>query len=63
VARDTDAHAALEASGWDVLIVWECELKNEVELENRLLTWLLLTDKLKSSLRSHRLSTGGQRAG
>lgn len=36
VARDAEACVALHKLGWTVLIVWECELKNEAELENRL---------------------------
>ena len=36
VARDAAAHAALEAAGWTVLTVWECELKDEAALASRL---------------------------
>jgi DNA mismatch endonuclease (patch repair protein) len=36
VARDAETHAALRELGWTVLVIWECELKNEAELENRL---------------------------
>ncbi len=35
-ARDAAAQAALEAGGWTVLTVWECELKDEAALESRL---------------------------
>jgi DNA mismatch endonuclease (patch repair protein) len=31
VERDSRNHAALRASGWNVLVVWECELKSEPE--------------------------------
>ncbi len=31
VSRDARNQAALEASGWTVLTVWECELKSEAE--------------------------------
>jgi DNA mismatch endonuclease (patch repair protein) len=36
VARDARIGAELEARGWRVLIVWECELKNPERLEGRL---------------------------
>lgn len=36
VARDLANIAALEAAGWDVLIVWECQLKKDVETLDRL---------------------------
>jgi DNA mismatch endonuclease (patch repair protein) len=29
VERDKQAQAALEAAGWRVMVVWECELKGE----------------------------------
>jgi DNA mismatch endonuclease (patch repair protein) len=32
-ARDIDSRAKLEARGWRVLVVWECTLKDEIELE------------------------------
>lgn len=35
-ARDTAAQAALEAAGWTVVIVWECELKDAPALSARL---------------------------
>ncbi len=31
VGRDTHNQAMLEAAGWSVLIIWECELKAEAE--------------------------------
>jgi DNA mismatch endonuclease (patch repair protein) len=34
--RDTSHHAALEAAGWRVLTLWECELKDAVALEQRI---------------------------
>ncbi len=36
VARDLANIDALEASGWTVLIVWECQLKNDFETLHRL---------------------------
>lgn len=36
VARDAAAQAALEAAGWRVLTVWECELRDEPALTSRL---------------------------
>ena len=31
VARDRKEHAALEAAGWHVIVIWECEVKKRVE--------------------------------
>jgi len=36
VARDAKSRAELEAQGWRVETIWECELKNEADLEDRL---------------------------
>jgi DNA mismatch endonuclease (patch repair protein) len=36
VARDLKQQAALEASGWTVLVLWECELKDESNIEEKL---------------------------
>ncbi|HEY2660149.1 MAG TPA: DNA mismatch endonuclease Vsr [Caulobacteraceae bacterium] len=35
-ARDIDTRARLEAAGWWVEVVWECELKGAAALEDRL---------------------------
>ncbi|HUX29906.1 MAG TPA: very short patch repair endonuclease [Thiobacillus sp.] len=35
-ARDRENIALLEANGWKVLTVWQCELKNTERLANRL---------------------------
>ena len=32
VARDRKEHAALEASGWHVIVIWECEVKQRIGL-------------------------------
>jgi len=40
IKRDLSAQAELRASGWDVLVVWECELRDST----------LLTEKLRSFL-------------
>jgi DNA mismatch endonuclease (patch repair protein) len=32
-SRDARARAALEAAGWTVLTIWECELQDEMKLE------------------------------
>ncbi len=40
VARDTAALQALEASGWEALVVWECELRDSSALEAELTTFL-----------------------
>lgn len=34
--RDVDSRAALETDGWRVETVWECELKDETALRERL---------------------------
>lgn len=34
--RDVEQRLQLEGSGWDVLTVWECELKNMTQLEHQL---------------------------
>jgi len=31
VARDIKEHSALEASGWHVIVVWECEVRGRLE--------------------------------
>ena len=34
--RDAEQRLQLEGSGWEVLTLWECELKNLTQLEHRL---------------------------
>ncbi len=37
VARDKKEHAALEAAGWHVIVIWECEVKKRLpELADRI---------------------------
>lgn len=38
--RDEAACAALEADGWQVLVIWECETKDPAALEQRLRDFL-----------------------
>ncbi|MFC8039186.1 very short patch repair endonuclease [Paenarthrobacter sp. NPDC057355] len=38
--RDAQQRAELAASGWGVLTIWECEMKNVSILENRLTAFL-----------------------
>jgi DNA mismatch endonuclease, patch repair protein len=38
--RDTERIAALEAVGWEVLVIWECETKNDKALRTRLRQFL-----------------------
>ena len=38
--RDDRSRAALEAAGWRVGVIWECELKDPAALEQRLRGWL-----------------------
>jgi len=40
LARDARNRSALENIGWKVLVVWECELKNEETLTNLLCSFL-----------------------
>jgi DNA mismatch endonuclease Vsr len=40
VARDKQNLAALLAAGWSVLVLWECELKDENRLTERLRSFL-----------------------
>ncbi|KAD3514951.1 DNA mismatch endonuclease Vsr [Arthrobacter yangruifuii] len=40
VERDAAAQARLAAEGWDVLVVWECELRDRSLLEEQLRTFL-----------------------
>jgi DNA mismatch endonuclease (patch repair protein) len=42
-ARDKAARSALEAAGWRVEIVWECELKDMAALAERASEWLAAT--------------------
>jgi DNA mismatch endonuclease (patch repair protein) len=39
-ARDVASRAALEAKGWRVETIWECELKDRATLEARARGWL-----------------------
>ena len=38
--RDRAAHSALEALGWRVETVWECEIKDGATLRERISRWL-----------------------
>lgn len=40
VERDEAAIAELQGSGWDVLVVWECETKDEGLLHTKLIDFL-----------------------
>lgn len=39
-ARDLRNEAALRGLGWDVLTIWECELRDRASLENKVGTFL-----------------------
>ena len=39
-ARDAKAVAALEAGGWTVMVLWQCDTKDKKVLENRLRRFL-----------------------
>ena len=34
--RDKNNIAALKNLGWDVLVIWQCEIKNQIEIQQRL---------------------------
>jgi DNA mismatch endonuclease (patch repair protein) len=40
IANDARTSAALEIAGWKVLVLWECELRNEAALRNQLKAFL-----------------------
>jgi DNA mismatch endonuclease (patch repair protein) len=43
--RDRRAVSALEATGWTVLTIWECEIKNHEKVTKRLTSFLDKTSK------------------
>ena len=38
--RDEKIEAELRANGWDVLVIWECELRHEADLRGRISSFL-----------------------
>lgn len=40
VERDAAAHLALKNAGWRSEVIWECETRDQVALERKLLTYL-----------------------
>lgn len=40
VERDKNVRQKLEELGWEVLIIWECEIKKSLELSNKLSNFL-----------------------
>lgn len=40
IERDSRAYEQLKAEGWDYLVIWECEMKNENDLKKRILNFL-----------------------
>lgn len=40
VARDARARSALDSLGWETLTIWECELKKDTRLAERLKSFL-----------------------
>ena len=41
VSRDFASISSLSIKGWKTLIIWECEFKDEINLKNKLLNFLL----------------------
>jgi DNA mismatch endonuclease (patch repair protein) len=39
-ARDAEHIASLKTAGWRALVVWECELKNDLKLKRRIARFL-----------------------
>jgi DNA mismatch endonuclease (patch repair protein) len=39
-ARDNEVGRELVSRGWDVLVIWECELQNQNKLERKLLRFI-----------------------
>ena len=58
--RDADQCRQLEEAGWEVLTVWECELKDGSALENQLVQFLgdVAVPRHGSTLRPHHGSHG-----
>jgi DNA mismatch endonuclease, patch repair protein len=46
--RDKRVCRSLRSSGWDVLIVWQCQVRNAAQLERRLCNFLSLSKTLGS---------------
>lgn len=40
IRRDRNNYKALKKSGWQVLVIWECQLKNLTELKSTLIKFL-----------------------
>ncbi|MFH1024939.1 MAG: DNA mismatch endonuclease Vsr [Planctomycetota bacterium] len=51
--RDARVRRALRIAGWDVLIVWECELRDGDKLRKRIHAFLSVTPRAMSSQQSH----------
>ena len=46
VARDRKVQKQLEADGWNVIVVWECEISRKTDREERL-------ERLENEIRHH----------
>jgi DNA mismatch endonuclease (patch repair protein) len=40
ILRDRKNTASLKKSGWDVLIIWECQIRNTISLSNKLANFM-----------------------
>jgi DNA mismatch endonuclease (patch repair protein) len=47
--RDGRSVAALQSQGWRVAVIWECELKDMVQVKRRLVRFLSKSQQLKES--------------
>lgn len=39
-SRDKDNIEALKKLNWEVLVIWQCEIKNQIEIQQRLIKFL-----------------------
>jgi DNA mismatch endonuclease (patch repair protein) len=54
--RDAGQRRQLEEAGWEVLTVWECELKNSSALESQLVRFLEATSQAQKDIPQERHS-------
>lgn len=60
-ARDREVHALLFKSGWDVLVIWECEAINAITLEQRLLWFVRSPQHSRTESAKRRRASGSRR--
>lgn len=40
IKRDIENIKLLRKQGWDILVIWQCEIKNEIAIQDRLMKFL-----------------------